>query len=537
MKKNIIYTTLAVFTALFMWGCSLDETPKDLLPEDEAFRNPTLIYLNTVASIYTEIGADAGWGSGLAGTDRGLYDINVMTADEAITPIRGADWDDGGLWKGLFMHQWTQSTDMFGGIWDYLYRVVGKCNLNLDKLYELQEADPENIYFPEYIAEVRTVRAMYYYYLLDNFARVPIVTSSTTAISDVKQSERSEVFKFVVDELQAAAPLLRSAKSANTGEYYGRMTKSVAYFLLAKLALNAQVYSDDSWATHSAPTGSTNFTVDGENVGAWNAVIHYADLIKGEGYELNPNGFSANFSLKNEGSPENIFVIPMDPISYKAKNMYMVRTLHYSHAPAWNFEGWNGLSATKDLLAIFRKGGDDPRLEMSFFTGKVKGADGQLIVVDGQEFAYDPDRIAMDLSGSDEDKRAGARWAKYELDPNSLANGQLVHNDYVLFRYADVVLMKAEAKVRLGQNGDAELKEVRDRVGASNRAATLDNILDERMLELSWEGFRRQDLVRFGKYTQANQHRTTASGAFRVVFPIPEAVLNKNVNLTPNPGY
>lgn len=536
MKKNIIYTTLAFLSVLLMPACSLDETPKDLLPEDEAFRNPKLIYLNTVASIYTEIGADNGWGNGLAGTDRGLYDINVMTADEAIIPVRGADWEDGGLWKGLFMHQWTQSTDMFNGIWDYLYRVVGKCNLNLDKLKDLQKADPENIYLPDYIAELRAIRAMYYYYLLDNFARVPIVVSSTTSIGEVKQAERSEVFKFVVDELQEVAPLLKSAKSANQGEYYGRMTKSVAYYLLAKLALNAQVYTDNSWAEHTAPAGSTDFTVDGENVGAWKAVIHYADLIEDEGYIVNPS-FSANFSIKNEGSPENIFIIPMDPTAYKAKNMYMVRTLHYSHAPAWNFEGWNGLSATKDLLTIYRKGGVDPRLDISFFTGKVKGADGSLVKVDGEDFAYDPDRIAMDLTGSDEDKRAGARWAKYELDANSLANGQLVHNDYVLFRYADVVLMKAEAMVRLGQNADAVLMEVRNRVGASQRAATLENILDERMLELSWEGFRRQDLVRFGKYTKANQHRLKDSEPFRVVFPIPEAVLNKNTNLTKNPGY
>lgn len=536
MKKRLLYSYLIAALAFTFSACSLDETPLDKLPEDEGFKSPELIYINTVATIYTDIGADSGWGNGLTGTDRGMYDINAFTADEAMLPTRGSDWYDGGLWTGLFEHKWTQSTDMFNGIWDYLYRVIGKCNLSLDKLYEIQESDPENIYIPAYIAELRTIRALYYYYLLDNFARVPIVTSSTTEIADVVQSERSKVYEFVIKELQESEPNLQSAMSASKGEYYGRMTKAVAYYLLAKLALNAEVYADDNWTDNNGmPNGSTSFTVDGQNIGAWQAVIHYADKIQEEGYTLNSN-YSANFSVQNEGSPENIFVIPMDPETYKSRNMFMVRSLHYAHAPAWGFEGWNGAAATKDLLAIFRKGGVDPRLEMSFFTGKVKAPDGSYIQSDGVDLEYNPDAIDLQLTGSIADKLAGARWAKYELDPNTQANGQLVHNDYVIFRYADVLLMKAEAMVRLGQNADAILKQVRDRVGASERPATLENILDERMLELSWEGFRRQDLVRYGKYTQANMHRP-ASQPFRVVFPIPLAVLSKNPNLSQNFGY
>ena len=92
---------------------------------------------------------------------------------------------------------------------------------------------------------------------------------------------------------------------------------------------------------------------------------------------------------------------------------------------------------------------------------------------------------------------------KYEIDDKAMKDGKLMENDIVLFRYADVLLMKSEAKVRDGRNGDEELNQVRTRVGAPERTATLDNLLAERQLELAWEGWRRQDLIRFGQFTRS----------------------------------
>lgn len=129
--------------------------------------------------------------------------------------------------------------------------MIVQCNQSIDKLTELKELDPSNEYFDIYKAEVRGIRAMYYYYLLDMFARVPIVESSLTQMKDVKQSERSEVFNFVKKELEESIPLLADEKSADQGEYYGRMTKAAAYFLMAKLALNAEVYTDNDWTDQS----------------------------------------------------------------------------------------------------------------------------------------------------------------------------------------------------------------------------------------------------------------------------------------------
>lgn len=539
MKKKFIYSSLLAFACLSFLACDsfLDENPKDQMPEEEAYKSPELIYLNTVANLYTQFGATGG-GSGLGGTDRGLYDIQTFTNDEAILPIRGGDWEDGGLWKRLYQHKWDKSEAPFKSTWDYLYKVIGLANQSIDKLSSLIENDPENIYLPIYKAEVQAIRALYYYYLMDCFGRVPIVDKSDIQISEVKQSERNEVFEFVRKELQEAAPLLNTANSSKEGEYYGRMTRPVAFFLLAKLALNAQVYSDNDWTDNNGiPNGSTDFEMDGQNITCWDAVIAYADSITALGYSL-ASDFSSNFNVGNESSPENIFTIPMDPVKYSSQFYYIIRSVHYSHGKAYSIDGWNGASATKELLTAFRKSKNDPRLELSFYTGKVQGPDGQTVMDGDNELEYKPDAIAIDVSGATEEKTAGARWKKYAIDPSAQQAGKLQSIDFVLFRYADVLLMKAEAKLRKGLNGDTEINAVRSRVGANEFAnASLSDLLDERARELSWEGVRRQDLIRFGKYTTVVTSDGRESAPYRIVFPIPHDVVLLNKNLAQNKGY
>ena len=545
MKRRILYSLLMTAT-LGLSSCEsfLSENPKDQITEEQAYQNSTLLYLNTVASLYTQVGANGG-GAGLQGTDRGLYDLNTFTTDEAMLPTRGGDWYDGGLWQNLFLHNWGTKNDLVKGSWDYLYKVIAQANQSLDKLKEILENNPENISVPKYISEVRAFRAMYYYYLLDMFARVPIVESSLTQMKDVKQSERSEVFNFVKKELEESIPLLADEKSADLGEYYGRMTKAVAYFLMAKLALNAEVYTDNDWTDQSRPDGKNiKFTVDGTEKNCWEATVAYCDKIKECGYSLNQgtNGFLSNFVVNNEGSKENIFVIPMDPTLYKARNMYLVRSRHYDVGKALGFGngGWNGSAATIEAMKAFGYGTatPDPRLELTYYTGRVV-VNGQEVINSetGKPLEYLPMAIRLQFDKSDTSmKMAGARMYKYADDPTATEDGQCPHNDWVLFRYADVVLMRAEALIRNGQSGQADLDEVRNRVGAPHADATLSNLLKERMLELAWEGWRRQDLVRFGKFNDAITDRPKTE-AYLQVFPIHANTLAVNQNLTQNPGY
>lgn len=130
--------------------------------------------------------------------------------------------------------------------------------------------------------------------------------------------------------------------------------------------------------------------------------------------------------------------------------------------------------------------------------------------------------------------------SKYAIDRTAYSDGKLQDNDIVLFRYADVLLMKAEAKVRNGEDGSLELNEIRSRVNMPSRVSSLTNILDERLLELMWEGWRRQDLIRFGKFCKAYDLRPQLSSEkdnHTIVFPIPDRALELNTNLSQNPGY
>lgn len=545
MKKNILYSLLiSTVATVGLSSCDafLEENPKDQITEEQAYQNSTLLYLNTVASLYTQVGAN-GSGSGLQGTDRGLYDLNTFTTDEAVIPTRGGDWYDGGLWQDVFLHKWGTKNDLVKGSWEYLYRVIAQANKSLDKLNEILAKDPENTSVPKYISEVRAFRALYYYYLLDMFARVPLVTSSTTAMADVEQSERSVVFTFVKTELEESVADLSDAHSNLPGEYYGRITKPVAYFLLAKLALNAEIYTDDNWTDGSKPDGKTiKFTVDGAEKNAWEATIAYGTKIKELGYQLADN-FASNFSTKNETSVENILTIPMDPNLYKNEFYNLIRSRHYNHGNAYGQGGWNGSSATKEALDAFGYGTNavDPRFDVTYYAGKVEGPKGIIKLDDGTDLEYLPAEISLDMSGKASEKTAGARMKKYELDAAATNDGKLQTNDIVLFRYADVLLMISEAKVRNGESGNVELNEVRARAGASTDVvANLETLLAERLREFAWEGLRRQDLVRFGKFTRAYTDRPQLQGeanGYTTVFPIHEDVLSLNTKLTQNYGY
>ena len=130
--------------------------------------------------------------------------------------------------------------------------------------------------------------------------------------------------------------------------------------------------------------------------------------------------------------------------------------------------------------------------------------------------------------------------AKYEIDRKGLADGKLQDNDIVLYRYADVLLMMAEAKVRNGQSGQSELDNVRARVSMMPRVATLDNILAERRLELMWEGWRRQDLIRFSLFTEAYDMRQPVENehtGFTMLFPIPSRAIRSGGKLKPNSDF
>ena len=537
--KHRFFALSVLALSLSLTSC-LDETPKDQIPETEIYDSANSLYVNAVASLYNYIGAHEE-GEGLQGTCRGIYDYNTLTTDEAIIPIRGGNWYDGGLWENMYNHTWTATdTDLYN-VWKYLYKVIVLSTKSLETI-EKHKALLTEQQRVDYAAEVRAVRAMYYYYAMDMFGRIPILQSSTQKTADIRQSNRSDVFWYVVKELQDVAPLLANEHSNLQGNYYGRVTRPVAWFLLAKLSLNAEVYTDDDWTDSSRPDGKTiMFDIDGNKKNAWQTCVHYCDLITAAGYTLEAD-YSKNFAVHNEGSTENIFTIPLDKILYLNEFHYLFRSRHYAHGGAYSGASENGTCATLHTMAVNGFGTETPdaRLDMNFYTGKVE-VDGKYVTLDdGTPLEYKPLAVEKNLTASPYLETAGARMKKYEVDRTAYSDGRMPDNDIVLYRYADVLLMKSEAKVRNGESGDEEMNAVRSRVGMPSLSATLDNILNERLLELVWEGWRRQDMIRFGTYCKQYDIHTPSEAdkkGYTTVFPIPEKTHELNPNLKQNPGY
>ena len=573
MKQYIIGSML--LSSILLASCSLDETPRSKFSEEEAFSTPKLVYVNTVANVYSSIG------NGLYGSDGGsIHTFQEFSSDASMIPGRQGDWVDGGAWQNIFLHNFESSVSKYNDVWNNLYRVIGLANSSIDRLNKYLGEHPE---YADYVYELRALRAVYYYYVMDLFGQVPLVVSSQVSANEVEQSNRSDVFKFVTSELAECIPHLSDSKSQNEGEYYGRITKAVAYMCMAKCAINAPVYTIDDTtptsysafvgidksgkATASEEQGKTvsemgkniNITLDGETRNAWETAVYCADQIASLGYRLQPS-YADNFIVANQNSVENIWTRPNDCVNYKIEDYNVVRTLHYNHGGAIGYQGWNGACSSKQQMLVYGYGtaNPDPRLKLNFYTDKDYMEETGKAVEDGatdKPLEYMPLAVKVDFTAADDPhamKCSGARMKKYEFD-KSTTQQYSFNNDLVIWRYADALLLKAEAEYRMGNKAKALtiVNEVRGRVAATPRTElTLNDILDERMLELAWEGVRRQDQIRFCTFTEPTAdrfkgvtHNASAGDynddtqGYTMVYPIPYAVLNLNKKLDQNPGY
>ena len=573
MKQYIIGSML--LSSILLASCSLDETPRSKFSEEEAFSTPKLVYVNTVANVYSSIG------NGLYGSDGGsVHTFQEFSSDASMIPGRQGDWVDGGAWQNIFLHNFESSVSKYNDVWNNLYRVIGLANSSIDRLNKYLDEHPE---YAEYVYELRALRAVYYYYVMDLFGQVPLVVSSQVSANEVAQSNRSDVFKFVTSELAECIPHLSDSKSQNEGEYYGRITKAVAYMCMAKCAINAPVYTIDDTtptsysafvgtdksgkATASEEQGKTvsemgkniNITLDGKTRNAWETAAYCAGQIASLGYRLQPS-YADNFIVANQNSVENIWTRPNDCVNYKIEDYNIVRTLHYNHGGAIGYQGWNGACSSKQQMLVYGYGtaNPDPRLKLNFYTDKDYMEETGKAVEDGatdKPLEYMPLAVKVDFTAADDPhamKCSGARMKKYEFD-KSTTQQYSFNNDLVIWRYADALLLKAEAEYRMGNKADALtiVNEVRGRVAATPRTElTLNDILDERMLELAWEGVRRQDQIRFCTFTEPTAdrfkgvtHNASAGDynddtqGYTMVYPIPYAVLNLNKKLGQNPGY
>lgn len=556
---SIITCLLSFSTALTSCDDFLTDDPKSQIAPEEAYKTIDALKKNALLSVYNYIGG-ADHSQGLQGTDRGVYDLNSFTTDEQLAPVRGSDWYDGGLWYRLFFHKWTAGEAPLKDTWDYLYKVVMLCNEGIERMEAFQTNDAEEQQkLVSYKAELRALRAMYYYYLMDLYGRVPLVTSTSTKSSQMTLSDRKTLFYWIYNEFSDVLPDLPTEWSQFlNSEYYGRMTAFVAYFVMMKLAINAEVYTDNDWTDNVRPDGrdimlktSSAFSDEVFEANAWETVQKLFYAINPY-YELSEN-YIDNFVVHNETSKENIFVIPMDPLLFNNKYWYFFRSRHYLHGAALGCASENGPCATVSTVKAFGYDEEgsfpDNRFYDNFYYDYALANHEIIYDEDGKTpLRYRPLAVTkFDLSGEPYEKTAGARIAKYEFDYNSRDDGRLINNDIVLFRFADMILMYAEACYRQGNNEEA--------LTAINKVYTRSNsflhskpytevnddvLLHERLMEFMWEGWRRNDLVRFGRFNKPYDLKTDTSGetdGHTTVFPIPADMMVMHPDWKQNPGY
>ncbi len=488
---------LGCLSILFVACTDVDENVYDKYEANEFYGTPEGSDV-ALAAVYAQVAGN--WdGVGYAGADNGWYDMNCMSSDEQVIPHRNTgDWQLD--FARLFKHEWLPSDYIINNTWNWLYRSIFNANL---AVAQLENANAES----SKIAEAKVLRAFFYYLLMDDFGNVPFYTENNVTVDQIPQASRTEVYNFIVSELTENVDLLSPEKGGN---YYGRFNKWAGYALLAKVYLNAEVY-----------TGTPQ----------WQACLDACQTISEGGFSLHSGAASASSPFESQYYDLFGDVLPGDEtilamyasVNIVSRSIYGVRTLFGPHAQAvFGYSGWNGTIVPKQYFLQFDE--NDIRTRQFIYGEQPGGVN------------YSMDVTSLDDPGAA--PQAGIRGLKFY--PAGIMDGGGASNDFPIYRYADILLMMAECNVQLGNPSAAKpfIDQVRQRAGLNglDNNPTLTDVYKERTFELNWEGHRRQDMIRFGTFLQPNEFRG-ASQDYRKLFPIPTSALDANPGLQQNPGY
>ncbi len=443
-----------------------------------------------------------------------VWAMQEHTTDEVIGPTRASDWDDNGVWRVMHSHQW----DPNHGFLADTYRDLGRIVFSATDLLRFSPT-------PAQAAEGRMLRAMAMFSLVDGWDQVPYRENTADPLEVPKVRKGTAALDYVISELNAIIPTLPDGP-------VNRANKNAARVLLMKCYLMKGVIANRATPTFAKAD--------------MDQVITLANTVMAGSYTLTPN-FYDNFAPTNHTlSTENIWTA--ENIGGSSSGNVRSRwfcTLHYNNNPS----GWNGFTTLSDFYNKFaagdvRRGADYAGqtnvsgLKVGFLVGQQFDQNGVALKDrTGAPLAFTP-QVKLTETGSNLEV-TGIRVLKYPID---YTGGDNSNNDYVYFRLADVMLMKAEAILRGGTDPSAQtplqlvnLVRARSNAGALT-SINLDQLLDERGRELYWEGWRRQDLIRFGKFLLPWQEKS-ASDPRVLMFPIPARSLAANPNLEQNPGY
>ena len=438
-----------------------------------------------------------------------VYFISAISSDEAVLPARngGADWYDGGRYVQLKRHEWDDENVAITGAWRYCYNGISTVNSIIKQVDDsfLEQEQKDKIF-----AELRAIRAYFYYRLLDWFGNVPLITDYED-LSLKTNSSRAEVFDFTEKELLEVIERLPESG-------YGKMTKNAGYCLLARLYLNAEVF-----------TGTPR----------WGDCLEACGHISGT---LEPDYFT-NFLTENEVSKEIIFAIPYDHKMGTSGNFLTWALTHNEQkwrvSATGNFDcGGNSMVAQPGLYYTFEE--EDVRRNTMLIGDQIDIRTGEVIDSDPNQEGIQPLSFTDEISDiMDAGDCEGVHWCKYEQKDGEEWERD---HDLVVMRYAEVLMMQAECYVRLNQPEQARplLQQIRMRAGLSTMPSeiTLETIEQELKKEFIFEDHRRTDMIRFGTFfTGTWWEKETVTPAYKGIFPIPALEMQKNSELVQNPGY
>jgi len=506
MKKIFTIATLAVLT---LGGCTKLDVDVESQLTSENFPSSQAAFVAATGTIYQKFTRNYGVG---------VWWTLELPTDEAIITARNGGYYDQGKYISLHKHSWTAADPSVQSSWEWGYAGISDCNRVLNLLEKSADSELKTLF----IKEVRTMRALFYFYMMDMYGNVPITAFGTSEAP--VQSTKAEVFSYIEDELLEVADGL-SAPATVTQAYYGRPTKWMAYALLQKMYLNAATY-----------TGKTMYA---------ESVVYGDKILKESGLALMSN-YNDLFSPANGPNSETIFAAVYDA-NYSV-GMAMTRyALHSTLRAKYSlpFSPSNAMCTIAEFYSTFNQPGDVRNA--TWLAGPQFAADGVTKILNGSsQLNFTPEIVLTDVATMDVGPEVGGisrgvRSIKFFPDPNTNSSTRFQNNDMPVLRLADVYLMKAEALLRQGGSAGEALtlvNRIRTRAGApALTSITLDELLVERGRELAWEGWRRNDLIRYGKYEGAWGFKKGSEGAYRNIFPIPATELVLNNKLVQNPGY
>jgi len=517
INKQFVVFLVALF--LIITSCDVTETPDSAFTPDAFFDNEFAV-LTALSGVYRDFAGITSMGA--------QYRIMELSTDQVVVQGKIQGWWDAFTFHDLARHTWDAGHPWVDASWGGFFGTVGQANALIESL---RNADLANLERP--VAELRALRAYAYFFLLDLYGNVPIFTEPKVDPNNLpEQNSRDEVFNFVVDELLAAAEVLPSQTDVGA-ENYGRLTKEAVFALLATTYLNAEVWS---------------------NSAQYDKAIEYADRVINSGAYSLLDDYFANFGPDNAMNAEMIYpavFTPNEPGGIGHPFVQKVLPGISGGLFGLPFTPQNGFATRPSVVDLYEDG--DVRKEMFITPGPLKDPrTGETVMVerivpDGNSVLYQPGESSEGpvpyeiISATDirnQPMNAGTKWIKWRLDPNT--NGGNASNDIAFIRYADILLIKAEAILRSGGNQAEALalvNQIRERSNASTlNTLTLEDVLNERGRELVFEMSRRRDLIRFGKFTEPWEFKE-ASEDFRALYPIPQDAIDSNPNLQQNPGY